>query len=448
MGILSRVINFFNSIESRASVNDDRMFINTAIANSYGTKSGVNVNADSALAASTVFACVDILSGTLASLPLMLYRRRGDNGKDIADSNSLYDLLHTQPNKYQTSFQFRRMMMTHMLLRGICYAYIEYNGLGEVMSLIPMHPDRMRVEKDKEGNVWYNYRLSTSDMGSAGSEIRIPSQYIWSITDFETDMFNPKSRITLARESIGLSLAAEQYGSQFFGNSAVASSVLKHPMKLNDNARTNLKNSLAQFQASKRFTTMILEEGMELQSIGLNNDNAQFLETRVFQTKEIARWYNVPLVMLGEADKSATFASAEQFFLSFATHTMLPWCVNWEQSISKDLLTLKERKKIFAEFNMNGLMRGDLSSRYNAFKIGREWGWLSANDIRRLENMNPLGTEGDEYLRPMNMTLAGTPVVDPTKEPKKEDINNGEDSVDKDEEGGGDNNGEDGKTDV
>ena len=175
---------------------------------------------------------------------------------------------------------------------------------------------------------------------------------------------------------------------------------------------------------------MVLEEGLQWKPITLSNQDSQYLETRTFQVKEIARWFNVPLVMLGEADKSATFASAEQFFLSFAVHTMLPWCVNWEQSISKDLLSLKERKKYFAEFKMDGLMRGDLGSRYNAYKIGREWGWLSSNDIRKLENMNPMGTEGDEYLRPMNMTLAGTPVVDPTKvpepEPKKEGEEDGE----------------------
>ena len=425
MGIYTRFLSY---LYKRASVNDDNMFINVANRAAM-SKAGVSVTPDSALAASTVFACADILSGTLASLPLMLYKRRTDEGKEPAYLHSIYDLIHTQPNKYQTSFEFRRMMMANTLLRGFSCAYLEYNGLDEVVAIYPLASSQIQIDKDKEGNLWYIYTVPNNDLAKGKQEqIRIPSQWIWRVNDFWTDGLAPKSRITIAKESIGLAIGAEQFGAQYFGNASVPDSVLETPGKLSVNAKANLRDSLNEYRATKRRMTMVLEEGLQWKPITLSNSDSQYLETRTFQVKEIARWFNVPLVMLGEADKSATFASAEQFFLSFAVHTMLPWCVNWEQSISKDLLSLKERKKYFAEFKMDGLMRGDLGSRYNAYKIGREWGWLSSNDIRKLENMNPMGTEGDEYLRPMNMTLAGTPVVDPTKvqepEPKKEGEDN------------------------
>lgn len=325
------------------------------------------------------------------------------------------------------------MMMTHTLLRGNAYAYIVTNEGGEIEEIYPLNPKSVDVERLDNNEIVYTY---TDDRGV---QYTIPYKYIWHLTDMVTDGLKGLSRITLARETIGLTLASEQYGGQFFGNSAVASSVIRHPSSLQPNARKNLKESLVEFQNTKRFTTMVLEEGMSMEKIGLSNEDAQFLQTRVHQVKSVARWFNVPLVMLGEADKSATFASAEQFFLSFAVHTMLPWCVNWEQSISKDLLTERERKKFFAEFKMDGLMRGDLPSRYGAFKVGREWGWLSANDVRKIESMNPIGPEGDEYLRPLNMTLAGTPVVDPVEAMEKMNSNNNNDN---DDEGGGEEGGD------
>lgn len=426
MGIYTRLLSY---LYKRASVNEDRFFITDAINRSYPTKSGVTVNADSALAASTVFACIDILSGTLASLPLMLYKRRSDGGKEPAENHPLYDLLHLQPNKYQTSFDFRRMMMINTLTHGFSCAYLEFNGLYEVTAIYPLESSQIRMEKDKEGNLWYYYMPPSESLAKSNqNEIKIPSDWIWRTNDFWTGGLKPKSRITLSRESIGLAIGAEQFGGQYFGNASVPDSVLEHPGKLSENGRKNLRESLDQYRSSKRRMTMILEEGLTWKPISLTNQDSQYLETRVFQTKEIARWFNVPLVMLGEADKSATFASAEQFFLSFATHTMLPWCVNWEQSISKDLLDPKERKKYFAEHKMEGLMRGDLGSRYNAYKIGREWGWLSANDIRKLENLNPLEKNGDIFLQPLNMVEAGTkpePKAEP--EPKKEGEDDGED---------------------
>jgi len=426
MGIYTRLLSY---LYKRASVNDDRFFLTDAINRSYPTKSGVTVNADSALAASTVFACIDILSGTLASLPLMLYKRRLDGGKEPAYNHPLYELLHTQPNRYQTSFEFRRMMQANVLSRGFSCAYLEFNGLDEIVAMYPLASSQIKVEKDKQGNIWYIYQVPSNDLANNKTqEIQIPSEWIWRVNDFWTDGLIPKSRIAIARESIGLAIGAEQFGAQYFGNASIPDSVLEHPGKLSENGRTNLRKSLDEFRGAKRRMTMVLEEGLQWKPITLTNSDSQYLETRTFQVKEIARWFNVPLVMLGEADKSATFASAEQFFLSFATHTMLPWCVNWEQSISKDLLDPKERKKYFAEHKMEGLMRGDLGSRYNAYKIGREWGWLSANDIRKLENLNPLEKNGDIFLQPLNMVEAGTkpePKAEP--EPKKEGEDDGED---------------------
>jgi len=392
-----KILNIFG-LERRGRIDDPNLWLTQPMG--MMANSGVMVTPDLSLTQSTIFGCINILSETLASMPLIVYKRTGENTKERYIDHPNYHLLHSQPNEYQTAFQFMRLMMTMILMRGNAYAFKEFNERGVLTGLYPLNAKRMEVEKKDDGRIVYTYT------DEKGKQFLLPSEYIWHITDFVTDGLKGISRITLAREGIGLALAAESYGGQFFGNSAVASSVIRHPSSLQPNARKNLKESLIEFQNTKRFTTMVLEEGMSFEKIGLSNNDAQFLETRSFQTKEIARWFNVPLILLQEGDKTSTYASAEQFFLSFVKHTMLPWCVNWEQSIQKNLFTPRERKKTFVEFIMEGLLRADTTARYNAYKIGREWGWLSANDVRRLENMNSI-PNGDIYLQPMNMVESG-----------------------------------------
>jgi len=395
MGILSRLREFF---ETRGSISDPNMWM-VPYYNST-SKAGVTVTPDTALNSATVYACVRILAETMASLPLVIYRRTADGGKKPFDTHPLYDLLHNLPNELQTSFEFREMLQGHLCLRGNAYAYKELDGNGNVISITPLNAARMNVIKELDGRIWYEY------IDDLGKSFRYPPDFIWHIRGLSSDGLRGLSPITLARETIGLAIASEQYGAQFFGNSATPGSILEHPGQLKQAARDNLRRSIDDFATSKRWKTMILEEGMKWHSVGMNNNDAQFLETRTFEVKEIARWFNVPLVMLGESDKTSTFASAEQFFLSFATHTIRPWCVRWEQSINRCLFTPKERKKYFAEFKIDALLRGDLSSRYTAYATARQWGWLSVNDIRGLENLNPV-ENGDIFLQPMNMIEAG-----------------------------------------
>lgn len=417
MRLFSRLKSAYR--EFRASINDDNLFVGLSNRGSM-SKAGVSVTPDSALNSATVYACVRILAETIASLPLVIYRRTKDGGKEPYPEHPLYDLLHNLPNDLQTSFEFREMLQGHLCLRGNAYAYKEIDESGNVITIKPLNAARMTVRKE-QGKIIYDY---TDEMGTS---YRFPADFIWHIRGLSSDGLVGLSPIALARDSIGLAIASEQYGAQFYGNSAVPGSILEHPGKLSPQGRDNLKKSVQEFASSKRYQTMILEEGMAWKAIGMNHHDAQYLETRTFSVKEISRWFNIPLVMLGEADKSATFASAEQFFLSFATHTIRPWCVRWEQSINRCLFTPKDRKKIFAEFKLDALLRGDLSSRSAAYATGRQWGWLSVNDIRNLENLNPVDN-GDIYLQPMNMVEAGTepePIQEPTQEQKQGDEEDG-----------------------
>jgi HK97 family phage portal protein len=379
------------------------MWLTSALRGACGTKAGVSVTPDTALNSSTVYACTRILAETIASLPLVIYRRTSDGGKEPYPGHPLYDILHSLPNDLQTSFELREMLMGHLALRGNSYALKQIDGGGNLISITPLSAARMTPRKDfQTGRIVYDY--ITED----GQMLRYPMDSIWHIRGLSSDGMIGLSPVSLARETIGLAIGAEQYGAQFFGQAAVPGGIVEHPGVLKQAARENLKASLQEFAANKRHQTMILEEGLQWKQVGMSNIDSQFLETRVFETKEIARWFNVPLVMLGEADKSATFASAEQFFLSFATHTIRPWCVRWEQSINRCLFTPKERKKYFAEFKIDALLRGDLQTRYKAYAQARQWGWLCVNDVRSLENLNPV-PNGDIFLQPMNMVEAGTP---------------------------------------
>jgi HK97 family phage portal protein len=223
-------------------------------------------------------------------------------------------------------------------------------------------------------------------------------------------------------------MKAEEFGAQYFSNAAVVSGLLKHPGQLKGDAYNRLKSSMNDFASSKRHQTMVLEEGMEWQAIGLSNKDSQFLEARAFQVADIARFFNIPLILLHQADKASTYASAEQFSLNFVKYCLLPWCRRWEHSGNNSLLTEWDRKKgYFVEFNVDGLLRGDINTRYTSYATGRQWGWLSANDIRSLENMNPI-EGGDEYITmPQNIAGKENPEGEPKKKPDKGDDEGGTD---------------------
>lgn len=370
------------------------------------TSSGVQVTEQGALQMTAVFSCVRILAETVASLPLILYERLPGGGKERAMDYPLYGLLHDAPNPEMTSFELRETLMGHLATWGNGYAEIEADRNGAVLALWPLRPDRMTVERVGIALV-YRYKLTKAD-SQGRIEVLLPADRVLHIRGLGFDGIMGYSPIALARQAVGLGLATEKFGSSFFGNGARPGGVLEHPGKLGLNAYKNLRDTLEQRHGGieKAMRLMILEEGMKYTAMGIPPEDAQFLETRKFQVNEIARLFRVPPHMVGDLDR-ATFSNVEQQSIDFVIHTIRPWLVRWEQAIAQRLLLARERNRYFAEFLVEGLLRGDTASRYQSYAIGRQWGWLSADDIRERENMNPLPDgEGGMYLVPLNMVPA------------------------------------------
>lgn len=364
--------------------------------------SGVNVNELNALRANAVYACVRVLSETIASVPLPVYKRLKPRGKNRYIEHPVYSLLHDLPNPEMTSFTWREVMQAHLLLWGNCYSEIEYDEMWYPKALWPLLPDRTFPERDPTtGEI--QYRTVLPD----GTPKILSKERVLHIPGLGFDGLKGYSVISMVRESIGMSLAAEEFGGRFFGNGAHLGGVLQAPNALSDKAFARLKEEMNDRSGlSSAHRLKILEEGLQYQKIGIPPNDAQFLETRQFQLQEIARIYRVPLHMVGDLSK-ATFSNIEQQSIEFVQFTMLPWFERWEQTINWKIFTPSERKKYYAEFLVDGLLRGDIKSRYEAYAVGKQHGWLSSNDIRELEGMNPLeGDQGDQYLVPVNMLPA------------------------------------------
>ena len=369
-----------------------------------GTSSGKRVNERSAMQMTAVYSCVRILSEAVASLPLHVYRIT-DTGTEKATDHPLYTILHDEPNPEMTSFVFRETLMTHLLLWGNAYAQIIRNGKGEVIALYPLMPDRMSVDRDENGQLYYEYLVSSDDAPvNKKSIVRLSPSDVLHIPGLGFDGLVGYSPIAMAKNAIGLAIATEEYGSKFFANGAAPSGVLEHPGTIKDpnRIRESWQQTFGGSQNSGKIA--VLEEGMKYTPISISPEQAQFLETRKFQINEIARIFRVPPHMVGDLEKSS-FSNIEQQSLEFVKYTLDPWVSRWEQSIVRTLLTPEEKKKYYIKFNVDGLLRGDYQSRMNGYAIGRQNGWMSANDIRELENLDRIPTEegGDLYLINGNM---------------------------------------------
>ena len=371
-----------------------------------GSSSGKRVNERSAMQMTAVYSCVRILAEAVAGLPLHLYRYKEDGGKEKALDHPLYLLLHDEPNPEMSSFVFRETLMTHLLLWGNAYAQIIRNGRGEVMALYPLMPDRMAVDRDDKGQLYYEYTTSADDAPiSKGSIVRLKPSDVLHIPGLGFDGLVGYSPIAMAKNAIGLAIATEEYGSKFFANGAQSSGVLEHPGTIKDPQRVR-DSWMSQFGGSANSNKIaVLEEGLKYTPISISPEQAQFLETRKFQINEIARIFRVPPHMVGDLEKSS-FSNIEQQSLEFVKYTLEPWLVRWEQSIQRTLFSADEKKRYFVRFNVEGLLRGDYASRMNGYAVGRQNGWMSANDIRELENLDRIpAEEGDDlYLINGNMT--------------------------------------------
>ena len=365
------------------------------------SNSGVRVDEMSALQTSAVYACVKILAETVASLPLHLYIKKKEQ-HEYATEHPLYSCLYEAPNEEMTSFEFRETMMTSLLLYGNAYARI-IKRKGKVSELWYLKPELMTVERDATTKkIKYTY----ADDITHETIVYRPEQ-IFHLKGLSTDGVKGLSPIAQAREAIGLSLATEEYGAKFFGNGARPGGVLEHPGILKDPEK--LRESWNKvYQGSRNsHKVAVLEEGMKYHTIGIAPEDAQFLETRKYQLNEICRIFRVPPHLVGDLER-ATFSNIEHQSIEFVQHTIRPWLVRWEQGISRSLLNEGERLLYYAKFNVDGLLRGDYKSRMEGYAVGRQNGWLSINDIRRLEDMSPIPKEkgGDDYLVNGNMTGA------------------------------------------
>lgn len=363
------------------------------------TNSGKRVNDRTAMQHTVVYSCVRVLSEALAQLSLHIYQYT-ENGKERAIKHPLYFLLHDQPNHEMTSFIFRETLMAHLLIYGNAYSQIIRNGRGEVTGLYPLTPDRVKVDRDEHNRLIYKYSRydeANPNLKEQG-EIILKDKDVLHIAGLGFDGLVGYSPIAMAKNAIGISLACEEYGSTFFANGASPSGILEHPGVIKDpeKIRNAWKRSYGSGNSHK---VAVLEEGMKYQPISIPNNEAQFLETRKFQVEEIARLYRVPLHMIGDLDR-ATFSNIEQQSLEFVKYTLDPWLVRWEQSLQKSLLKDDEKRQYFIKFNVEGLLRGDYASRMQGYATARQNGWMSANDIRDLEELNRIPTEegGDLYL--------------------------------------------------
>ena len=384
MGIISRIFRSRDAPKNATAGSGYSFMLGSSA-------SGKSVNERSAMQITAVYSCVRILSEAIASLPLHLYKYT-DTGTAKATDHLLYFLLHDEPNKEMTSFVFRETLMTHLLLWGNAYAQIIRNGKGEVLALYPLMPDRMNVDRDESGNIVYEYMVSQEDAPiNSGSTVKLSPSEVLHIPGLGFDGTIGYSPIAMAKNAIGLAIATEEYGSKFFANGAT------EPERVRESWNKG-------FGGENKHKVAILEQGMKYTPISISPNEAQFLETRKFQIDEIARIFRVPPHMIGDLEKSS-FSNIEQQSLEFVKYTLDPWVVRWEQSIKRTLLLPDEKGSYFAKFNVDGLLRGDYQSRMNGYATARQNGWMSANDIRSLEQQDLIPDEegGNLYLINGNM---------------------------------------------
>ena len=398
MGIFSGLFKSRDRPQNRTAGSNYAFFMG-------GTTSGKAVTERSAMQMTAVYSCVRILSEAVAGLPLHIYKYTDSGGKAMALDHPLYHLLHDEPNPEMSSFVFRETLMTHLLLWGNAYAQIIRNGKNEIVALYPLMTNKMSVDRDENGRLYYTYyRGSDETIKDKEFAVTLQPSEVLHIPGLGFDGLVGYSPIAMAKNAIGMAIACEEYGAKFFANGAAPGGVLEHPGTIKDPQRVR-ESWQSTFGGSGNANKIaVLEEGMKYTPIGISPEQAQFLETRKFQINEIARIFRVPPHMVGDLEKSS-FSNIEQQSLEFVKYTLDPWVIRWEQSIQRSLLSRDEKAVYFVKFNLEGLLRGDYQSRMNGYAIGRQNGWMSANDIRELENLDRIPAEdgGDLYLINGNM---------------------------------------------
>jgi HK97 family phage portal protein len=374
---------------------------------------GANVSPDTAMGVPAVMACVTVLTEDVGSLPWFLYRRL-KRGRELATDHYLFPILHDQPNPEMTSMEYREIMVGHIVAWGNSYSQIIWNKAGQVMELWPLRPDRMQVSRDntRPGKP-KRYLYTLAD----GTHQAFLQQDILHVPGFGFDGLIGYSKITIARQSIAILMATEQFTGSFFANDARPGVALEYPKQLTDKALQNIIDSweLSYKGSGKRSKVAVLEEGVKIQEIGLPGADSEYIQTKMFGLEEVCRIFRIPPHKIQHLVR-ATLNNIEQLGIEYVIDGLRPLIVKIEQRGNVQLLTPAERGQYYNEILVEGLMRGDQEARYRAYAIGRQWGWLSGNDIRDKENLNPIpAVEGDQYLIPLNMVPVGS--ADVSNEP-------------------------------
>jgi HK97 family phage portal protein len=374
--------------------------------------SGMSVSETTALNHSAVWAAVAIISSDVAALPLIFYRRLPNDGKERYTAHPLYRILHAEPNPEMTAMVFRETLTAHLLLWGNAYAEIERDAFGRPFALWPLTPDRVTPFRETDGRLRYRVR------NEQGGETILEMRDVLHIPGLGFDGLTGYSVIAKARESIGVGVAAEKFGASFFGNGSTFGGVFSHPGKLSPLAKENFTRSIeARHQGiDKAHKFILVEEGMKYESIGIHPTDAQFLETRKFQVTEVARWFQIPPHKIGDLER-ATFTNIEEQNLDYYRSGLRRWLVRWEQELNRKLVASSERNLQFAEHLVEGFLRGNSTARSEFYSKMFGIGALSINDIRALENQNPIGPDGDTHFIPLNFTTVERAIEGPAQAP-------------------------------
>jgi HK97 family phage portal protein len=417
MGWLDRI--FGKTTENR----DQSTFDNPAawVGASFGstlTHSGVRVTESTALGSIPVLACVRLISDSIATVPLNLYRRLGNGGSEQIGPSSngsvlarLASLFSTSPCPEITAFQFKELLQSNVCLWGNAYAEKEFDKAGRVIGLWPLLPDRTWPERIF-GTNRVRYHTSTPD----GNALVLPSSKVLHIAGMGFDGLVGYSPIRLAAQALGRAMATEEFGQRFFGQGMNPGGVLEHPAKLSDMAYKRLEKKVREREGLPSVArTLILEEGMKFSQAKIALVDAQFIESMKFGVTEAARLFGVPPHMIADLDRS-TNNNIEHQGIDFTTFTIAPHATRWEQCLDLRVLTDGQRGNFFFRYDLDALKRGDRQSRFDTYSRARQWGIYSVNEIRRMEDMNPIDG-GDEFLRPANMQVIGAPPQDADPSP-------------------------------
>ena len=406
----------FNKRETAEQAGMRLGWLSSMLGGSTRASSGQLVTPQSAMALPTLQTCVSTIAESVAQLPLEVYERKEDGGREPATEHPAYNLLKHHPNEWQTPFESREYSQTCLGLRGNSYSYIERDGRGHPTALIPLNPGDVQVFKGPDLKPYYSIE---------GAE-PVPARFIHHVRWVSLDKYTGLSPIALHANSIGYAQALEEYGAKSFLHGTALSGVLERPKEapaIKDQAAVDELTNQWQAKfggAANPGKVALLQEGMTFKALSMSNVDAELIDALKLAGADIARIYKMPLPMIGFME-AATYNNVENLQIQFVIYTLMPWLRRHEQALQRDLLLPSDRGRYYIEFNIGGLLRGNQEARFKAYAVARQWGWLSVNDIRRLENLPPV-EGGNIYLQPLNMTAAGMPPPEKLTEATPESV--------------------------